>query len=667
MAKTPALYSFKQNSRGKADGTIGLLTDYAKTIVQNHLQFQYHTHNRLLDVDRLYMREADFTEEQRKAKLANKYGDAAKLQNIQSPTVYTTVEDSTSFLTNVFCMEYPMFKGLADPQDQEMATAMNTLIGEDQIHFGWTAQFNMAFRDGSKYNLAAIEVDWHKLASKKMAKAGTTTEEVIYEGNSIARKDPYNLIYDTRVPIAEMHIHGEYAGYTEIYNYIRIRKLMNALGDDRIGDVNSILRSSPDNWVKQGFYFPELNYSVLTQRDNPVRAAAGMDINWYSWIGRKDAAGETLQYQPYYFVLTLYCQIVPQDYAMRGPQDGTPLIWKLMFVNGDLVYAQPYPTLTQFLPLILVQPQRDGLDLQTKSAAENVADYQRISSALWNAKLDSARRRLTDRMLYNPLLIDPDHINNPNPSAKIPVRQTAFGRNLQEAVFPIPFHDENGQFFVQESQLVEQMAQRTSGHNNVSQGQFQKGNKLQSEFDTVMANAGNRDRTSAIMWEAQAFMPIKHQVKLNYILHPTKKMTRFNRQERKIVEIDPAKLREAVMEFQMGDGLLPVERLANTSVMQNAFNYLSGNPEMGREYSTGDMFVYMMDQQGVKGLDEFRKPPEQVAYEDAQRSWTAVAQEAVKAGQQPPPQPKPADYGWNPQQQASQQPGAQPQQQPGAV
>jgi len=49
------------------------------------------------------------------------------------------------------------------------------------------------------------------------------------------------------------------------------------------------------------------------------------------------------------------------------------------------------------------------------------------------------RRRVTDRMLYNPLLVDPDHINSPNPSAKIPIRPTAYGRKLEEAIYKIPF------------------------------------------------------------------------------------------------------------------------------------------------------------------------------------------------------------------------------------
>lgn len=660
------LYSFKT---GK-NGTIESLTEYAKNIINNHVHFQYNLHNRLLDVDRLYMREADFTEEQRKAKLANKYGDVAKLQNVQTPIVANVVEDSVSFLSNVYLMNYPMFNLLGDKDSMEQAEQLNTLIGEDQIHFGWVPNFNLAFRDGSKYNIAALEVDWDRQKTLKVERAGTSSIEQIYEGNSIKRKDPYNLIYDTRVPMHKMHEKGEYAGYIELETYIGIRKLFAQLGEDRIGNVDDVLKSPTNNWIKAGRYFPELNYSVLNSRNNNQgNNQVNADINWYSWIGRTDTAGKTMQYQPYYFKLVLYCQLVPQDYSIRGPNDGTPGIWKLIFINGILVYARNYPTLTQFLPMVFVQPMCDGLDLQTKSSAENVADYQRISSALWNAKLASARRRTTDRMLYNPLLVDPDHINNPNPSAKIPVRQMAYGRKLEEAVYAIPFHDENSQYFVQEAQLIEQMAQKSAGQNNVTQGQFQKGNKLQDEFQTVMANAGNRDRTQAVMWEFMGMMPIKHHIRNNYMLN-IKEVTRFNRKSNEKVKIDPAAIRESLTEFEIGDGLLPAQKVMGTGALTQALQYMQSSPALAQEYDTSSMFTYLMATQGAKELDDFKKPKEQVAYEQAMGSWQAVAMEAVKKGATPPPQPKPADYGYNPKQVTGEekdgQPANQQQSQPGS-
>lgn len=48
--------------------------------------------NRLEEVDRAYMREADFSAEQQKALIANRLGDKTKVQNLQVPMVMEDVE-----------------------------------------------------------------------------------------------------------------------------------------------------------------------------------------------------------------------------------------------------------------------------------------------------------------------------------------------------------------------------------------------------------------------------------------------------------------------------------------------------------------------------------------------------------------------------------------------
>ena len=54
-----------------------------------------------------------------------------------------------------------------------------------------------------------------------------------------------------------------------------------------------------------------------------------------------------------------------------------------------------------------------------------------------------------------------------------------------------------------------------------------------------------------------------------------------------------------------------------------------------------------MQLQGVL-INDYKKPPEQRAYEQAQQQWMQMAQLAIQKGQQfSAPQPKPADYGLN--------------------
>lgn len=577
--------------------------------------------NRLEEADRAYMREADRTDEQTKAKLANQMGDKTKLQNMTVPMVMEDVETGVSFLTNVFNIDYPMFKFVSDPDKQDIALQWNSLVGEDQIYFGWAGEFNIAFRNGAKYNFAPIEVDWCERRKYKPVNGtgenGVKLEQTVWAGNKLRALDPYNLIYDPRVAVHKVHEKGEFAGYVESMSRIELKMFLASLGEARLKNDRKAFECG-DGPIT--YYVPQINPLVWTRTGNNWDQG---NFNWVRWA--MGTAQDHIKYKNMYTVTTMYARLMPYDFGIRAPKDQTPDIWKLISVGDVMVYAQPMINAHDYLPIIITQPLVDNLSHQTKSQAENQIPFQDMVSALWNARLQSARRRVTDRMLYNPLLVDPDHINSPNPSAKIPLRPTAYGRKLEEAIYQIPFQDDNAQYFIQEANGIAQWAMRAQGRNNVSMGQFQKGNKLQDEFNQVMANAGARDRTQALMWESFGMQPIKEILKNNY-LQMTPKGIRYNRMEEKVVNIDPVELRKVAAEFQVGDGLLPVQKLARTEVMQNGMNAIASNPAIGAGYELAPMFTYLMKVQGVDKLGRFEKAPEQIQYEKALAAWQNATQ-----------------------------------------
>lgn len=582
---------------------------------------------RLEDADRAYMRESDFSDEQNKASIANRAGDKTKLQNMQVPMVMESIENTAGFLSNVYCTDYPMFKFVSDPDKQDLALMWNTLVGEDQIYYGWAGEFNVAFRCGAKYNFAPIEVEWCKRIKYKPKNGngpnGVVLEQTVYEGNRVRALDPYNLIYDPRVPIHKCHEEGEFIGYIEPMSRIKLKTFIHSLGNDRL--KNDVKAYQAADWGIQ-YYVPQINLKVQLRNKNWLQGS----FDWSKWLFGGANAGD-IRYQNMYSVATIYARIMPKEFGIQAPKDQTPDIWKLIAVNGVMVYAMPMVNAHDMLPIIIAQPKVDiaSLSHQVKSQAENQVPFQEMTSALWNAKLQSARRRVTDRMIYNPLLIDPDHINSPNATAKIPIRPTAYGRKLEEAVYVIPFDDSNSQYFIQEAEGVAKWGMRVDGRNNVSLGQFQKGNKLNDEYHDTMANAGLQDRTQALMWETFAMVPIKTICKSNY-LQMAPKGKKYNRTEERMIEIDPSKLREAEAEFEVGDGLLPAQRLARTDVIQNGLQFLQQDPATRAGYDMPPMFSYIMKVQGVDKLGKFEKTPEQRQYEQALGAWQSVSVEYTK-------------------------------------
>jgi hypothetical protein len=268
-------------------------------------------------------------------------------------------------------------------------------------------------------------------------------------------------------------------------------------------------------------------------------------------------ADQKIAYKDMYEVTTIYARILPSDFKLRVPAPNTPQVWKFIVVNNSvLIYAERQTNAHGYLPILIGQPNEDGLDYQTKSLATNVKPIQEITTAMWNSVIAARRRAISDRGIFDPSRIDAAHINSDNPAAKIPVRPSAYGKNVAEAYFPIPFRDDQSGILMQETQSLLQMANVISGQNPARQGQFVKGNKTLHEFQTVMNNANGRDQLCSMLMEAQFFTPMKEILKIN-ILQYQGGVSLYNRDMQVEVAIDPIKLRKAVLEFKISDGLTP--------------------------------------------------------------------------------------------------------------
>lgn len=623
------------------------IVEYAKTAYSS-LNSQWDLRSKMRSMDLAYMREQDRSQEHARAKTANTYGDKTKFQNITVPVVLPQVEAAVTYQSSVFLTGHPIFAVVANPQYIDEALQMETIIEEQSIRGGWVAEFIKFFRDGFKYNLSALEVEW---CSEVTAALDTDTsfspklgkpKEIIWEGNKIKRLDPYNLIFDTRVDPVLMPTQGEFSGYTELMSRIALKDYINKLPNRMVDNVVKAFESGLGSGGFESYYIPSLNPSA------PIEKQKFGAFSWDRWAGLSNAE-QKIAYKDMYEVTTLYGRILPSDFGLRVPQVNTPQIWKFVIVNGQvLIYAERQTNAHAKLPILLGQPYDDGLGYQTKSLAENALPFQDITSAMWNSVIAARRRAISDRGIYDPSRISSDHINNDNPAAKIPVRPSAYGKPVSESYFPIPFRDDQSPVLMQETDQVLRMADKVSGQNPAKMGQFVKGNKTRDEFQTVMGNANGRDQLVAMQYEAQIFTPLKEILKLN-VLQYQGGISLYNREIQESVTIDPVKLRKAVVEFKVADGLTPADKLINADVLQTSMQMIASSPQLSSQYNVGPLFSYLMKTQGAR-ITEFEKAPEQLAYEQAMQAWQQTTLEMAKAGvREFPPQPIPAQFGYQPQ------------------
>jgi hypothetical protein len=625
----------------------------------NLLNSQWSIRTMLENVDRAYMREKDYTETQWKAKLANRYGDPTKYQNVTVPVVLPAVEAAVTYQSSVFLTGQPMFGWVGGPENESAALMYQAIMEENQTRGGWVQELMMTFRDGFKYNLGIVEATWDRQVSAAIETApissgggpnGSVPKEVIWEGNCIKRWDPYNTFWDTRVYPVDMATKGEFCGRTEIYSRVALKKLFAELPDKMVSNIQAAFESgvgSPS--IAGGFagglesyYVPQLNPDASIVR-NP---RAGPD--WMAWAGMNDRPAGEMQYRNLYEVTTLYARIIPQDFNLRVPAANTPQVWKFIIVNHQvLVYCERQTNAHNLIPCLFMQPNNDGLGYQTKSLATNAIPFQDLASALVNSAMAAKRRAISDRGIYNPLLISAEHINNDSPVAKIPMRPGAYGKTPQEAYYPIPFRDDQSANSFQEMQQMLSMANTVNGQNQAKQGQFTKGNRTQAEYESVMANANGRDQICSMLLEAQLFTPLKQILKINTMQYQAG-ISLYSPAQERVVKVDPVALRKSFVTFKISDGLTPTDKLISADAFQSALQAISSSPTLGAGYNVAPAFSYLMKTQNVD-LTSFEKSPQQVAYEQAMSAWQQTALQISKTGQTNyPPQPTPQQYGYTP-------------------
>jgi hypothetical protein len=620
---------------------------------------QWNIREQMRNVDLLYMRENDLTLENQRAKLYNRYGDSDRLQNLTIPVVMPQVESAVTYQSSVFLTGVPLFGVVSGPEFEDEAVQMETVIDDSAVRGGWTKEFMLTFRDGFKYNLGFIEVTWDRRVTASLETDITfgggkqaKPKEVIWEGNCLRRLDPYNTFYDTRVSPTEIHTKGEFAGYNELMGRTQLKSFINEMPDKMVDNVKEAFESGYMGGTTgfsggiESYFTPQLNPNALTN------TSLTATTNWAAWAG---IAGSTknIQYKDMYEVTTLYARIIPADFAMKVPSPNTPQIWKFIIINHQiLIYAERQTNAHNYLPILTCQPLEDGLRYQTKSLANNVRPMQEISSSLMNSVMAARRRSATDRGLYDPSRVNKSDINSANPSAKIPVRPSAYGKDLSQAYFPIPFRDDQSSLILQEIGVINNYANTISGQNPVKQGQFVKGNKTQKEFSDVMANANGRDQMTSMLLEAQLFTPLKEILKTNVIQYQGGGVSVYNRALSQQVPIDPIALRKAVMEFKVSDGLTPTDKLINADTLQVAMQVMGSSPQIAAGYNIAPLFSYLMKTQGAH-LKEFEKSPPQIAYEQAQAQYQQMVMQLYKQNpdQDPaklPPAPTPAQFGYTP-------------------
>lgn len=628
-ANTPlALSVFAQRS----------LLKHVEQIFSN-IGFNLNFRSKLLEQDRIYMREMDWSDPQNRALLANRLGDPTKFQNVSIPVVGPQVDSATAFFADMFLSSYPLFPVVAgNPENADAALEIETLLGESAVQFQWPRHLAMCFRDGFKHNLMAMEVDWQEKKvpsivsdNSQGVSIGRATDR-IFAGNALTHLNLYNTFFDARVQPAEVHARGEFVGYSELITRMELHQFfLDHDGSRTMNKQEALDSGTPAIGLGSDgtstYYIPQVNPFALM---NPAFTA----LNWVQWGG-----GETKKRiinAGMFEKTVMYLRLIPREHGITGAMGGRnfndPQIYKLVLINRKVpIFCQRMTNAHNWLPIVIGQMNEDSLGLQTKSYGDNAAPYQSLASALYNSGIQSQRRKVYDRIFYDPSRINKSDIDRADAIARIPVKSEAYGKPISEAFAVAPYRDDNVSATLQIAERVVEMADISTGSNRVQRGQFQKGNKTRYEFQTTMEGSDARPRMSALLMSCSWLHPIKTMVKLN-ILQYQPPTSLFNREKQQEVKIDPNNLRKLAWEFAMGDGAMPADKFVDFELMNSVFQYAAQNPTINAEWDLMGLFAYQLKSRGAKWVTQFKRTPAQ------QQQYLALQQQTT-AAQNPPTPP----------------------------
>lgn len=586
--------------------TIGELQKLRNTLV-NTGQLA-NRRSRYQSIAKYIAREGDHTEASNALKALVRNGRKSVLRNIEVPLIEPKMEADLAFQYSQFLTGYPIFTVVGTKKDKvSAAVQLTTLMERDQERFNWVAELLLTFADGLRYNLCGTETTWYQKWVPGQAGTGAlgsaTPQQVSeYEGNKIKRIDPFNLLFDDRLPPNKAVEHGQYVGYVEQFPAVEAKALLQEMNNDFkvLQNLSQAIQSQPSDL----YYQCSILDGVYTKGD-------GWD-NFFGTTGAGVWNGTDM-----HEFCTLYVKLVPKTFGIVTPRSGSPEVYKLVYLNTILVYVEPvgnYPH-----PMTICQPRDFGNGQQDKGFCENLTDLQDVASSLQQSRLKSLRRAVGDRALYDSSRVSKLDLQNATEESKIPVKPQK-DKTLQDAYYRIPFEDNSSGSFGQELQLISNMADSASGINRAAEGNFIKGNKTLFEFENIVNAGQSRSQLRGINFKAFLIHPIKDIMKKNYITRAIRESV-FNAESQAIVQVDPSVLAQEVVEFKVSDGMTPASKML-------AFDTISmvlQNPVlvqlMATKYDLASMLVDTFQQLGLRNLNDYALQP------------AATADSGVPAGQ----------------------------------
>ena len=576
------------------------------------------------------------------------------------PTVFSRVDTARSRLDSMFISSSPIFKTVSPPELTAIAEQYDAVVEADEEKYGWGMELSHAHLDALKYDACAVEADWEITQIAKTSRDAETqvlsvNMQQVYAGNSIRRVDLNNAFWDTSCALNKIHEEGDYAGFVYPTTLPKLLSFLTKL-EYTPAEINSLLYPTTAQKVSPNYVdvlagkVPLYEAPTLvpdTPAISPEQSAANFDVPDEILSDRMSQDRKLLNQG--FEITKLYLRTIPAVLSIHADSVDAlvPRLYKIFILNGCRILSIEETEYDHnYMPIVFASLMNDGVGGTTRSFGHNMESLQRLANKLIEIDIQSSRRAVADRGIYNPHMIDPAQINNRSATAKIPLKSASPTADTRAAYSSIPYGDTAlGMRFQQAIQLLG-FADQIGGQNEVDQGGFIKGNKTNDQFQQSMQASDARMISRALGLHTSLYYPLKEIIKYNIAQFQTSESS-YSQSLEKQVNIRSDELKKMLPTFKIADGLLNAARMLNIEGLTMALQLVPQIPEFQTEYNTPMMVMDILSNgQGVK-LERYKYSEEEKQQRQAQMQQQAAAQAQAEAAADPA----------NAQQQPAQQPG----------
>lgn len=527
------------------------------------------------------------------------------------PYSYAVVMAAHTYITSVFLGRNPVFQYTGrHGESQQQVQAMEALVDYQLLVGRMLPPLYIWLHDVLKYGVAINTVYWGEEVSQvsqikkeeivdpllgqptgEFKKVQKTIRQTTYAGNVIRNIQPWDFLWDVRVPAHDFQ-RGEYVAV----------KIDLSWNDAKRREY-------------QGYYFDldKIGRGIAGTVDSN-RATSELerpDNNSVDWTS--DVSGFDISHPERVKGYECHIELIPKEWGLSSSDFPEKWVFTCTADFKVLIGAQPLGALHCKYPFNVLALEPEGYGILTRGIYDTLKPVQETVDWLVNSHFYNVRSALNNTLIVDPSRVVMKDLLNPAPGKLIRLKPAAYGSDARMAVNQLQINDVTQNNFRDFSAMLG-IGERIVGVNDQIMGMVNAGGssrKTATEVRTSSSFGVNRLKTMCEWFSAQGWDPLSMQLVQN---------TQQYYDDEKKFKIAGDLMAGAGAQFMMVtpdsisgfysyvpvDGTQPIDRYAQSMLWTQLFGQIRQFPQLMMNYDIGRIFEWVAQTAGLKNITQFR-------------------------------------------------------------